>query len=228
MVRAYSAPPIALNAGSLLRDALRVEAAAAAFLSDPDLMARLLAAVDAPNFEVASDAFATLRDVLTRHKATVAAVYLDARYDSFCAAFAALTSSPNYVTRRQSVRLLGEVLLDRAYAGTLVRYVADPDHLKAAMVLLKDASPAIQFEAFHVFKAFVANPAKPPAVTALLAGNRAKLLKHLSDFHVDKEDEQFREEKAVVVREISRLAPPGGSGEGGGEGVASGGGEAAA
>ena len=223
LVAAYACPAIALNAGALLRDALRVPAAAAAFLSDRALVARLLAAVEDPNFEVASDAFATLRDALTRHKETVASVFLGARYDDFCTAFSALTSSPNYVTRRQSVRLLGEVLLDRAYSGTLIRYVADPDHLKAAMVLLKDASPAIQFEAFHVFKAFVANPAKPPGVVSILAGNRGKLLKHLADFHVDKEDEQFREEKAVIVREISRLAeaeaPLEGGGEGGGSSV---------
>lgn len=221
LVSDYASPTIALNAGSVLRDALRVPHCAAAFLSDADLVGRLLGAVEAPNFEVASDAFATLRDLLTRHKETVAAVFLEARYDAFCTAFAALTSSPNYVTRRQSVRLLGEVLLDRAYSATLIRYVADEDHLKAAMVLLKDSSPAIQFEAFHVFKAFVANPAKPPGVAALLAGNRAKLLKHLADFHVDKEDEQFREEKAVVVREISRLADPGDESGGGEEGAGS-------
>ena len=152
LVSDYASPTIALNAGSVLRDALRVPHCAAAFLSDADLVGRLLGAVEAPNFEVASDAFATLRDLLTRHKETVAAVFLEARYDAFCTAFAALTSSPNYVTRRQSVRLLGEVLLDRAYSATLIRYVADEDHLKAAMVLLKDSSPAIQFEAFHVFK----------------------------------------------------------------------------
>ena len=220
LVSDYASPSIALNAGALLRDALRVPACAAAFLSDRALMARLLSSVEAPNFEVASDAFATLRDLLTRHKEMVAGVFLGARYDDFCRAFADLTASQNYVTRRQSVRLLGEVLLDRAYSGTLIRYVADPDHLKAAMVLLKDASPAIQFEAFHVFKAFVANPAKPPGVVEILAGNKNKLLKHLADFHVDKEDEQFREEKAVVVREISRLADPSGEGgEGGGSSV---------
>jgi len=76
LVSDYASPSIALNAGALLRDALRVPAAAAAALSDRALMARLLASVEAPNFEVASDAFATLRDLLTRHKETVAAVFL--------------------------------------------------------------------------------------------------------------------------------------------------------
>jgi calcium binding protein 39 len=81
------------------------------------------------------------------------------------------------------------------------------------MVLLKDPSRSIQFEAFHVFKIFVANPHKTPAVAAILASNRGKLLKHLTDFQADRDgDEQFAEEKAVVLREIAALGEEGGGG----------------
>ena len=81
------------------------------------------------------------------------------------------------------------------------------------MVLLKDPSRSIQFEAFHVFKIFVANPHKTPAVAAILASNRGKLLKHLTDFQADRDgDEQFAEEKAVVLREIAALGGEGGGG----------------
>ncbi len=34
-----------------------------------------------------------------------------------------------------------------------MRYVSEVDNLKLMMVLLKDQSRSIQFEAFHVFKA---------------------------------------------------------------------------
>ena len=47
------------------------------------------------------------------------------------------------------------------------------------------------------------------------------LLAHLADFQVDREDEQFRAEKAVVVREISLLGGGGGGGGGGGSGAGS-------
>ena len=81
------------------------------------------------------------------------------------------------------------------------------------MVLLKDPSRSIQFEAFHVFKIFVANPHKTPAVAAILASNRGKLLKHLTDFQADRDgDEQFAEEKAVVLRESAALGEEGGGG----------------
>lgn len=244
LIDGYSDPSIALNCGAILRDAARDERVAELLLassaersrsrsrsagegggggdgekpppsssSSSSLFDRLLSAVDAANFEVASDAFASLRDLLTRHRRVVAA-RLDSAPDAIFGALASLTSSTNYVSRRQGVRLLGEILLERANARAMLRYVSDPDNLKAAMVLLKDPSRSIQFEAFHVFKVFVVNPNKLPAICAILASNREKLLAHLADFQVDREDEQFREEKAVVVREISLLG--GGNGGGGG------------
>jgi calcium binding protein 39 len=39
------------------------------------------------------------------------------------------------------------------------------------MNLLKDDSRNIQFEAFHVFKVFVANPHKPEAIAEILQRN---------------------------------------------------------
>ena len=50
-------------------------------------------------------------------------------------------------------QLLGELLLDRANVKVMMRYVGDPANLKLMMILLKDSSRSIQFEAFHVFKA---------------------------------------------------------------------------
>lgn len=50
------------------------------------------------------------------------------------------------------LQLLGELLLDRANGKVMLRYVSDPMNLKLMMILLKDQSRSIQFEAFHVFK----------------------------------------------------------------------------
>ena len=50
-------------------------------------------------------------------------------------------------------QLLGEILLHRANVKAMMRYVSEVDNLKLMMVLLKDQSRSIQFEAFHVFKA---------------------------------------------------------------------------
>jgi hypothetical protein len=56
------------------------------------------------------------------------------------------------VTKRQSLKLLGEILLDRANFNVMTRYIANEANLKMMMNLLRDKSKNIQFEAFHVFK----------------------------------------------------------------------------
>ena len=75
------------------------------------------------------------------------------------------------------------------------------------MNLLKSSAKSIQWEAFHVFKVFVANPNKSPAVVDILLSNREKLLEYFKDFEKDRTDTQFLEEKAVIIQEISDLKP---------------------
>lgn len=54
------------------------------------------------------------------------------------------------------------------------------------MNLLRDTSANIQFEAFHVFKVFVANPKKPEAICQILINNRDKLIAYLRNFQNSK------------------------------------------
>jgi calcium binding protein 39 len=90
----------------------------------------------------------------------------------------------------------------------MTRYIANATNLKLMMDLLRDKSRNIQFEAFHVFKVFVANPNKPRPILDILQRNQDKLLVFLGDFHNDRQDdEQFNEEKAFLIREIQKIAP---------------------
>lgn len=111
------------------------------------------------------------------------------------------------MTKRQSLKLLGEILLDRSNFNVMTRYISYENNLKVMMNLLRDKSRNIQFEAFHVFKVsilslklyffnkdnqvFVANPKKAPTIAAILRRNREKLIVFLKDFHNDKDDEVF-------------------------------------
>lgn len=52
-------------------------------------------------------------------------------------------------------QLLGELLLDRHNFQTMTRYISSPDNLKLMMIMLREKSRNIQFEAFHVFKVLV-------------------------------------------------------------------------
>ena len=97
----------------------------------------------------------------------------EAHYDAFVEHYNILLGSDNYVTRRQSLKLLGELLLDRSNFTTMMRYISSKDNLKMMMILLRNKSGNIQFEAFHVFKVFVANPRKPAEVSSRPARDRA-------------------------------------------------------
>ncbi|PSC72997.1 Calcium-binding 39 [Micractinium conductrix] len=202
----YDDAEVALQCGAMFRDCIRHEPVARLVLESP-LFPEMFSNLELSNFEVASDVFATFKDLLTRHKSVVAQFLAD-NYADFFKLYTELLRSDNYVTRRQSLKLLGELLLDRSNVKIMMQYVADVDNLCLMMNLLKDPSRSIQFEAFHVFKVFVANPNKTRAVVEILYNNRDKLLKYLDDFHNDRDDEQFKEEKAVIIKEISLLHPP--------------------
>ena len=69
------------------------------------------------------------------------------------------------------------------------------------MNLLRANSKNIQYEAFHVFKVFVANPSKSEKILKILVKNKEKLVKFLTNFQNDraKEDEQFGNLKIVKI-----------------------------
>ena len=49
----------------------------------------------------------------------------------------------------------------------------------------QDQSEHIKFEAFNVFKVFVANPDKSPAVLDILLRNQGRLIQYLEEFQSD-------------------------------------------
>lgn len=56
------------------------------------------------------------------------------------------------MTKRQSIKLLGEILLDRANYQVMTAYVDRGENLKLCMNLLKDERKMVQYEGFHIFK----------------------------------------------------------------------------
>ena len=76
-----------------------------------------------------------------------------------------------------------------------------------AIVWNMDPSEHIKFEAFNVFKVFVANPDKSPAVFDILQRNKTRLIEYLEGFQPESQDEQFKEEKERVIQEIGKMDP---------------------
>ena len=106
------------------------------------------------NFDVASDAFELLKVLLVGHCA-LSARFIQDNYTTFVGHYNQLLQSDNYVTRRESLRLLGELLLERENFGTMMKYISDHENLKILMMLLRSKKTRIQLEAFHVFKAIL-------------------------------------------------------------------------
>ncbi|KAI9746162.1 MAG: hypothetical protein M1818_000843 [Claussenomyces sp. TS43310] len=162
--------------------------------------------IDKGSFELGADAFTTFRDLLTKHKQLVAQ-YLATNFDMFFDKYNnILVKSQSYVTKRQSIKLLGEILLDRANYTVMTAYVDRGEHLKICMNLLRDERKMVQYEGFHVFKVFVANPHKSIAVQKILLVNRERLIIFLHHFLEDRtEDEQFIDEREFLVKQIRNM-----------------------
>ncbi|KAF7840543.1 putative MO25-like protein [Senna tora] len=206
LITGYDNPDMALHYGAMLRECIRHQIVASYVLESPH-MKKFFDYIQLPNFDIAADAAATFKELLTRHKSTVAG-FLSKNYEWFFAEYnSKLLESSNYITRRQAVKLLGDMLLDRANSAVMTRYVSSRDNLRILMNLLRESSKSIQIEAFHVFKLFVANQHKPADIIGILVANRSKLLRLLGDFKIEKEDEQFEADKAQVMREIAGLEP---------------------
>lgn len=190
--------------GSMLRECIKHEKIAEHVLYSESNFCKIFEYVDHTNFEIASDAFLTLKDLLSRHK-TLCATYMENSFDTFFQHYTKLLNSKNYVAKRQSLKLLAELLVDRTNFKIMLRYINIEDNLKLLMNLLLDKSKAIQLEAFHVFKVFVANPKKSKEIRDILSMNKDKLVQYLKNFQTEMKDEAFNEEKQLLIDVISKL-----------------------
>ncbi|XP_050214026.1 putative MO25-like protein At5g47540 [Mercurialis annua] len=206
LIGGYESSDMALHYGAMLRECIRHQSVAR-YVLESEHMKKFFDYIQLPNFDIAADAAATFKELLTRHKSTVAE-FLSKNYEWFFAEYnSKLLESTNYITRRQAIKLLGDMLLDRSNSVVMTNYVSSRENLRILMNLLRESSKSIQIEAFHVFKLFAANQNKPPDIASILVANRSKLLRLFADFKTDKEDEQFEADKAQVVREIAALEP---------------------
>lgn len=185
LLKGYESPNIALRCGIMLRECVRHEPLAKIILFSEQFR-DFFKYVEMSTFDIASDAFATFKDLLTRHKLLVAE-FLEQNYDV----------------------LLGELILDRHNFAIMTKYISKPENLKLMMNLLRDKSPNIQFEAFHVFKVFVASPNKTQPIVEILLKNQPKLIEFLSNFQKERtDDEQFTDEKNYLIKQIRDLKKP--------------------
>uniref|UniRef100_H3AJQ4 Calcium binding protein 39 like n=1 Tax=Latimeria chalumnae TaxID=7897 RepID=H3AJQ4_LATCH len=108
LLKGYEMPQVALNCGIMLRECIRHEPLAKIILLS-EHFSDFFRYVEMSTFDIASDAFATFKDLLTRHKALVAE-FLDQNYDMVFNEYEKLLHSENYVTKRQSLKVMIETI----------------------------------------------------------------------------------------------------------------------
>ncbi|KAK4379921.1 hypothetical protein RND71_001783 [Anisodus tanguticus] len=275
LVVCYDNKEIALHCGGMLRECIKLPSLAKYILESPSFEL-FFKFVELPNFDVASDAFSTFKNLLTKHESAVSH-YLTDNYSEFFEQYEKLLTSPNYVTRRQSLKLLSEFLLEPPNSHIMKRYIAEVGHLKVMMNLLKvfhvvsrflshsnvslvkiigikQKHPNLCFPHFQgdivlplaillsdkkgkgrkqelnapgcplclvctyrlrvcrphaytiLLQVFVANPNKPREIKLILAKNHERLLALLNNLGKGGEDDQFEEEKELIMKEIEKVS----------------------
>lgn len=205
LVEGYTDADLAVHCGNLLRSCARHRPLVECLFKEPALVSRLLDFTRHECFDISSDALSILHDFSMTHK-TPSAMYLQSNFKDFFSAYHDMLQSATYVTQRQALKLLGDILLDRSFQEVMMQYVANADFLKIHMLLLLADSKSIQIEAFHVFKIFVANPNKTENVQRILCKNKEKLIRKVEALPAaGHEEKQLNHDKANVSAKLNAL-----------------------
>ncbi|KAF1330946.1 hypothetical protein FI667_g4764, partial [Globisporangium splendens] len=207
LAEGYRNNETALICGTMLRDCFVNEMLTVTFLRDMEAEFAYLFKVTLTNsnFDISADAFMNITRLLMGHKEKTVHC-LNASFDRIFGLLNSLLSSENYVTKRQALQLLAELLLNPVNFAVMQRYVASRENLKLVMLILREPSKALRMEAFDVFKIFVANPNKSPEVEQVLLRNREKLLTFVSDFGKHEMNREFQQDRSLLVFTLQRMA----------------------
>ncbi|KAI5951922.1 HYM1 [Candida jiufengensis] len=204
LIRGPESPEIGLISGQILRDCNKFEEINRYILYRPEFW-KFFNYVENPMFEIACDSMMTLNDLLTTHKKMVPE-FLAKNYDTFMNHINVLIKSNNYVTKRQSVKLLNDLVSERLNSEFLQKYFTDTKNLKYTMLLLSEKSKNLQLEGFHLLKFFVANPKKTPKVKETLIKNKQNFLEFFKNFDISSfHDSSLIEERNYIIKEIEAL-----------------------
>jgi hypothetical protein len=192
------------HCAEMLRSCLRCPRLAAALLERGGAAA-LIDLARHQSFDVASEAFGSLRRLLLAHP-DVAAAYVGSHFEEFFGRYHVLVLVEDYVTQRQALRLLGEVLSHSGFEAVKCRYAGSAEFLQIQMNLLRHSSAAMQLEAYQVFRLYVTNPQKPHRVQQILVRNKERLAK-LIEYHqaLRANDDTLREDLQTVIFMLQAL-----------------------
>ncbi|GAB5353957.1 hypothetical protein AAMO2058_000078700 [Amorphochlora amoebiformis] len=209
LVQGYETEKNALVFGQILKQAVK-HAPVSYLITQSPLIWKFFEYVgDTGSYVVKQDAFATFKTMFTRSNKInkkIMARFLSANFEKFFLEFNRLLTAKQYVVKRQSLKLLSEILQERQNFKIMIRYISDPKHLDLVVGNMTTQDPkqkGIRFEAFHVFKFFVANPNKPEGIIANLRTNKADLLATLS--HMQRDNTEYGKELPMLIQKVQSI-----------------------
>lgn len=211
-------PSTSMHAFGLLQTMARWPAIAASLL-DTGAISHLLKLANSASFETSLDAFASLSTLLvesmdgSKTSASFAPAYIAEHFDEFFGQYHHMLeggeSDLEYVVHRRALKLLGQMLLHPAYKSAMLAYVKRDQYLQIHMSLLVHNSLAVQMQAFHVLKLFVAVPSKTRKVQLILWKNRQRLAKRLTSLRAAlPQDDAFEADMNVVMQLLGAMDTP--------------------
>lgn len=203
LMRSPEHPETALVCGQMLRDSAKFEAINRFILYHP-LFWNFFKYAQIHIFEIATDVFVTLQQLFSQHKKLVSE-FSGKNCEQITTSINHLIRADNYVTKRQSVRLLSELAMQKLNHLFLMYYFDDTTSLKLVMLLLSDKLKNVQMEAFHLFKFFVAKPKKSQKIFDILIKNKENFVQFFNNFDVSGTGTNIVDERDYIMGEIQKL-----------------------
>jgi hypothetical protein len=124
--------------------------------------------------------------------------------------FINLFEQDNYLAKREGMKILHEILLDKSHKKDFITYfVSEKSHLKFTMQALNDDQTAIQKEAFYLLLIFLKTSPerRGERVNGTLKRNSKPLLLFVEEFtpNANKTDESFEAKKKEAMEAIENL-----------------------
>lgn len=148
-------------------------------------------------FDISSDSISTLRCYLFVSPKMTSEYILSNQQAFFSNIFEVLILSREYVPQRHGLRLLNQLFSLKELSKVMTMFSSSSEYLKIFMNLITSHLNTTSFEAFHIFKLFVANPKKSPKIQKILFKNRDKIVQFLIHFQTSRTDPQFISDKQV-------------------------------
>lgn len=178
MIEKYPEPAAAHSYGTILRQCARMEELCCALFS-LDAFYNFFDLVQADTFETASDAFATLTICLSKHPKLVSGFLLE-NFERFIVdQWNKLLMLRSYVTKRQALKCLRDILTARTNFKVMMKYVNHMQCFKVMTALLCGRKAATRLDAYHIFKIFILNPRKSPEIIKFALLKKKKILEAL-------------------------------------------------